>query len=226
MLPPVAGDLTPDFALEDSVWEANAGAAGPALYVVLGQISLRISRCLFRANKSYKSGAAINFQGIQASLSIDSSIFDANEVQTAGSSRADVTVLLNTGGVGLGTGDIENGEFQAPIWRVDDGPVYGISFDLCQAALQHSRFAVSRGFPASWPSGPHAATCANISYTGPDSSYSHIIRLEEGVHTLWVGNLVEVSTQLSEGLSAVLQLNPSAAADGVRNECWLEPRVD
>ena len=76
-----------------------------------------------------------------------------------------------------------------PIWRVDNGPVHGISFELCQAAKQHSVDAVRKGFPASFPSD---LACANISYAGPDKTYNHVVSLAAGTHTLWTGLLMEV----------------------------------
>ena len=76
-----------------------------------------------------------------------------------------------------------------PIWRVDNGPVHGISWRLCQAAKQHSVDAVSKGFPASFPSD---LACANVSYAGPDKTYNHVVSLAAGTHTLWTGLLMEV----------------------------------
>ena len=68
------------------------------------------------------------------------------------------------------------------------GPVFGVSWELCQFARQQSQEAVSRGFPPSWPD----LHCANTTYTGPDSSYSHGLRLSKGRHTLWAGLLLMV----------------------------------
>ena len=79
--------------------------------------------------------------------------------------------------------------YQVPIWRIDDGPVYGIPYEQCQAAAAQSLDAVSKGLPPSWPD----LTCANVSYTGPDSTFSHVVSLAEGPHTLWTGLLVMVT---------------------------------
>ena len=49
--------------------------------------------------------------------------------------------------------------------------------------------AVSKGFPASFPSD---LPCANVSYAGPDKLYNHVVSLAAGTHTLWTGMLVEV----------------------------------
>ncbi len=76
-----------------------------------------------------------------------------------------------------------------PIWRVDDGPVHGISWDLCERAKESSLPAVSKGCPASFPSD---LPCANVSYAGPDKTYNHVVSLAAGSHTLWTGMLIEV----------------------------------
>ena len=76
--------------------------------------------------------------------------------------------------------------YQVPIWRIDDGPVHGIPYEQCQAAAAQSLDAVSKDLPPSWPD----LTCANVSYTGPDSTFSHVVSLAEGPHTLWTGLLV------------------------------------
>ena len=76
--------------------------------------------------------------------------------------------------------------YQVPIWRIDDGPVHGIPYEQCQAAAAQSLDAVSKALPPSWPD----LTCANVSYTGPDSTFSHVVSLAEGPHTLWTGLLV------------------------------------
>ena len=49
--------------------------------------------------------------------------------------------------------------------------------------------AVRKGFPASFPSD---LPCANVSYAGPDKTYSHVVSLAAGTHTLWTGMLMEV----------------------------------
>ena len=49
--------------------------------------------------------------------------------------------------------------------------------------------AVSKGFPASFPSD---LACANVSYAGPDKLYNHVVSLAAGTHTLWTGMLMEV----------------------------------
>ena len=56
-----------------------------------------------------------------------------------GSGRLNVTVRLNTGGFNIPEGDLlEWGVgglgYWIPIWRIDDGPVHGISWDLCERA--------------------------------------------------------------------------------------------
>ena len=109
--------------------------------------------------------------------------------------RVDLTVRVNTGGFAIDpdtdlTSDAVDNFL--PISRIDDGPVYGISSELCRRAVQSSLTAVSRGFPASWPS---ALPCANVSYSGPDKPYNHIASLPVGTHTLWTGLMMESGLQ-------------------------------
>ena len=94
--------------------------------------------------------------------------------------------------------DLTDKEVFVPIWRVDNGPVHGISWDLCQAAKQHSAVAVRKGFPASFPSD---LACANASYAGPDKTYNHVVSLAAGTHTLWTGLLMEVCSIPKRALS-------------------------
>ena len=67
--------------------------------------------------------------------------------------------------------------------------MHGISFELCERAKRSSLTAVRKGFPASFPSD---LPCANVSYAGPDKTYSHVVSLAAGTHTLWTGMLMEV----------------------------------
>ena len=75
-----------------------------------------------------------------------------------------------------------------PIWRIDDGAVYGIPWEQCEGAARRSQEAVAKGFPPSWP----GLTCANVSYSGPGSSYARVLPLAAGRHTLWTGLLAMV----------------------------------
>ena len=77
-----------------------------------------------------------------------------------------------------------------PIWRIDDGPVHGMPWDQCLSALEYSQDAITKGLLPSWPD----LQCANVSYTGPDASYAHVLDLAQGAHTLWTGVFVFVSS--------------------------------
>ena len=132
-------------------------------------------------------------------MAIAESVFDSNAVRPPPDTPpVELTVRLNTGDfvinldTDLTSDDVNN---LLPIWRIDGGPVHGISWELCQRAMQSSRTAVSRGFPASWPSD---LPCANVSYSGPDKPYNHIVSLPVGTHTLWTGLMME-STQQAVG---------------------------
>eukprot|EP01045_Picozoa_sp_COSAG04_P029915 COSAG04_NODE_5042_length_1767_cov_2.122302_2_plen_331_part_01 len=167
--PPAAGSLTPVMQFEDSDWAANVGSSGPAIYVSFvsrivsegleapdnrrgscgqGQVALQIRRCAYRDNLGLVNGGAIFVLGSQALvLAITQSVFDSNAVRPPPDAGAvDVTVRLNTGGfrIDLAT-DLTAVEAFIPIWRIDDEPVHGISFELCERARQSSLTAVSKG---------------------------------------------------------------------------------
>ena len=139
-----------------------------------------------RGNIAHEEGGAIKILAMASStLRVEDSLFDSNAVRVqADGGGEQVTVRLNTG-------EWTNpaAEYMVPIWRIDDGPVYGIPVELCTSALQRSQEAVARGFPPSFPD----LTCANVSYTGPYASYSRVVRLAEGAHILWTGLLIFVS---------------------------------
>ena len=66
--------------------------------------------------------------------------------------------------------------------------MYGIPWEHCQSAAEYSQDAVDKGLTPSWPN----LQCANVSYTGPDSSYARVLSLSQGSHTLWTGLFVMV----------------------------------
>ena len=114
---------------------------------------------------------------------------NAVDVPTDGKT-IDIAVLVSTGANGVGSTFDGSGAHLIPIWRIDDGPVYGIPWETCMRAQEQSDMMVSMGAPPSWP----GLTCANTSYTGPDRLYSQAVTVTEGAHTLHAGTLVMVRT--------------------------------
>ena len=113
-----------------------------------------------------------------ATLLVEDSVFEMNAVRASQESRdIAVTVRVNTGAFAIKAEGARSDH--VPIWRIDDGPVYGIPWAQCQLALQHSLDAVSKGLPTSWP---RDLQCANVSYTGPDASYSRVVALAPAIH--------------------------------------------
>ena len=106
-------------------------------------------------------------------------------VQVAQSDKADTpaTVVVFTGGLGDGAQDPVIQAYHAPIWRIDDGPVYGVPWEMCEIARQYSEGIVARGFPESWPSD---LVCANETYR-TQTTYSRVEYLSSGEHTLYHG---------------------------------------
>ena len=92
-----------------------------------------------------------------STLRVEDSLFDSNAVRVqAGGGGEEVTVRLNTG-------EWTNpaAEYMVPIWRIDDGPVHGVPFEMCEAARQYSEDIVRKGFDPSFPS---ELVCANETY--------------------------------------------------------------
>ena len=74
-----------------------------------------------------------------------------------------------------------------PIWRIDDGPVYGIGWDMCQAVMERSQQSVQQGFAPWIPTGSQLpSSCANESYHVA-TTYASAEMLTPGDHTLWHG---------------------------------------
>eukprot|EP01046_Picozoa_sp_COSAG06_P042879 COSAG06_NODE_5533_length_3419_cov_3.022590_1_plen_122_part_00 len=84
----------------------------------------------------------------------------------------------------------DNGE-ESPrasnVWRIDDGPVHGIGWDMCQAVMERSRQSVQQGFPPWIPTESQLpSSCANESYHVA-TTYASAEMLTPGDHTLWHG---------------------------------------
>eukprot|EP01045_Picozoa_sp_COSAG04_P009418 COSAG04_NODE_543_length_12846_cov_7.281556_3_plen_1215_part_00 len=109
-------------------------------------------------------------------------------VQQTNEKDTPATVVAFTGGVGDGS-QTSFGAWSAPVWRIDDGPVFGAPWELCEAARQYSLSIVAKGFPQSWPSD---LVCANETYR-TQSTYSRTQYLTSGDHTLWHGVIKQTS---------------------------------
>ena len=80
-----------------------------------------------------------------------------------------------------------------PVWRIDDGPVHGIGWDVCQAVMERSRLSVERGFPPWIPTESQLpSSCANESYHVA-TTYATTEMLTPGDHTLWHGMMPATS---------------------------------
>ena len=93
----------------------------------------------------------------------------------------------------------DNGErsIHRPVWRIDDGPVHGIGWDVCQAVMERSRLSVERGFPPWIPTESQLpSSCANESYHVA-TTYSTTEMLTPGDHMLWHGAVPTSSSPAS-----------------------------
>lgn len=180
------GALAPGFtrpvsSFAHSEWNGNSAGRGAAIYVKY-QSDLLIEQCLFRHNVATIEGGAIYYFSINlyAELLISRSVFEANAARPAQTNERIVSATVVTYTDVLG----EEAGFK-PVWRIDDGPVYGLGWEVCQAVMSRSRWSVLNGYDASWPS-QEPSSCANESYHVA-STYSTVEVLAAGTHTLWHG---------------------------------------
>ena len=125
-------------------------------------------------------------------LLIERSLFEMNAVRPLPTVPAAATVVLFTDSMGEGT-------WSSSVWRIDDGPVHGIGWDVCQAVMERSQQSVEQGFPPWIPTGSQLpSSCANESYHVA-TTYATAEMLRPGDHTLWHG---AVATAANGGLYA------------------------
>ena len=116
-------------------------------------------------------------------LLIERSLFEMNAVRPLPTVLAAATVVLFTDSNGEGNPN-------RPIWRIDDGPVHGIGWDLCQTVMERSQQSVQQGFAPWIPTGSQLpSSCANESYHVA-TTYASAEMLTPGDHTLWHGMVV------------------------------------
>lgn len=122
------GNLVASYA--NSEWVGNAAGNGAAMYTLFSS-AIHVDQCLFRNNVATLGGGAIYFgSGLNTVLLIERSIFEANAVRPpqTDEGNAPATVVV-------GTRDMGEGAPFRPVWRIDDGPVHGIGWDVCQAVI-------------------------------------------------------------------------------------------
>jgi hypothetical protein len=125
-------------------------------------------------------------------LLIERSLFEMNAVRPLPTVPAAATVVLFTSIMGEGSPN-------RPIWRIDDGPVHGIGWEMCQAVMERSRQSVEQGFPPWIPTESQLpSSCANESYHVA-TTYATAEMLTPGDHTLWHGSAVTDGAALFSG---------------------------
>ena len=119
-------------------------------------------------------------------LLIERSVFELNVVRPLPTVPAAATVVLFTDSNG-------EGHPNRNVWRIDDGPVHGIGWDVCQAVMERSQQSVQQGFAPWIPTGSQLpSSCANESYKGA-TTYASAEMLTPGDHTLWHGMMPATS---------------------------------
>jgi hypothetical protein len=117
---------------------------------------------------------------------IERSVFELNAVRPLPTVPAAATVVLFTEQMG-------EGAWYRPVWRIDDGPVHGIGWDVCQAVMERSQQSMEQGFPPWIPTESQLpSSCANESYHMA-TTYSATEMLTPGDHTLWHGAVASVN---------------------------------
>ena len=115
-------------------------------------------------------------------LLIERSVFEMNAVRPLPTVPAAATVVLFTDQMG-------EESHNRPIWRIDDGPVHGIGWDVCQAVMERSQQSVQQGFAPWIPTESQLpSSCANESYHVA-TTYASVEMLTPGDHTLWHGTV-------------------------------------
>jgi len=113
-------------------------------------------------------------------LLIERSVFEMNAVQPLPTVLAPALVVLFTESNGEGNPSMN-------VWRIDDGPVHGIGWDVCQAVMERSRQTVQQGFAPWIPTNSQLpSSCANESFRVA-TTYASAEMLTPGDHTLWHG---------------------------------------
>ena len=103
-----------------------------------------------------------------------------NAVRPLPTVPAAATVVLFTESNGEGNPSMN-------VWRIDDGPVHGIEWDVCQAVMERSRQSVQQGFAPWIPTNSQLpSSCANESFRVA-TTYASAEMLTPGDHTLWHG---------------------------------------
>ena len=119
-------------------------------------------------------------------LLIERSVFEMNAVRPLPTVPAAATVVIFTDSNGEGTP-------HRNVWRIDDGPVYGIGWEMCQAVMERSQQSVQQGFAPWIPTGSQLpSSCANESYHVA-TTYASVEMLTPGDHTLWHGAVATVA---------------------------------
>ena len=127
-----------------------------------------------------RSGAIYFSAAYNNQLLIERSVFELNVVRPLPTVPAAATVVLFTDQMG-------EESHNRPIWRIDDGPVHGIGWDVCQAVMERSQQSVQQGFAPWIPTESQLpSSCANESYHVA-TTYSTTEMLTPGDHTLWHG---------------------------------------
>ena len=122
-------------------------------------------------------------------LLIERSVFEMNAVRPLPTVPAAATVVLFTSNMG------EESDIR-PVWRIDDGPVHGIGWDVCQAVMERSQQSVQQGFAPWIPTGSQLpSSCANESYHVA-TTYASAEMLTPGDHTLWHGAVAASNTRV------------------------------
>jgi hypothetical protein len=187
------GGGSPVASVVDSTFRRNKAAIGAVISMSSTTTELLVTRCSFVENVAVVSGGAISLKSPIGRYVVRDSIFLTNAVVPAPGTLAAYVLRLSTSASGVGTPT-------SPLWSLDDGPVFGLSFEECERTRRISEAGVHKEVHPYWeygtenlgpPASPLAPTwpntgCANVTYH-PQKLYAHTIDLNQGPHRLHIG---------------------------------------
>ncbi len=177
--------------IEYSSFTRGHARTGSAIFCT-GPGSLVINECTFQSNRAFASGGAITFessiQGGSALLLIQNSVFNDNQVVIPVDSSPTTAVFIRvyTGSMGLPPGGLPEDTleyyFLLPVFKIDGAEPAVVCGQSCtDGEVPSNEVVYGSNYTAETP--PY----------DQEQSYSTVVHLSPGTHTLWYGTIVHTS---------------------------------
>ena len=181
------------YRLADSVFSGNTASQGGG-FSFLGDGELSILRCMFDSNRSWRGGGAVQFTSTLGSILVESSFFLNNAVQyEVLMPDVDVTVGLYTGHTSA-----------IPPFGVNDERCINPNAARCINPIWKMDGATPSTIDGSVPTGE--VVYGNTTAYLPETTYSEVLRLSIGEHTLWTGAVLYGPTLSDRWTSGSIQI--------------------